>query len=130
MSYQQGLFPVIGKTNLAKNVYDLTILCPDIAGQTKAGQFVHIRVPGHILRRPISIADYDAEKGTVRIIYEIRGEGTEILAGLKAGDMIDILGPLGMSLSCCSLLQDNLPLNHVTSYRHSQIKLLLHCDIF
>lgn len=95
MSYQQGLFPVIGKTNLAKNVYDLTILCPDIAGQTKAGQFVHIRVPGHILRRPISIADYDAEKGTVRIIYEIRGEGTEILAGLKAGDMIDILGPLG-----------------------------------
>ncbi len=56
---------------------------------------MHIRVPGHILRRPISIASYDAEKGTIRIIYEIRGEGTQILAGLKAGDMIDILGPLG-----------------------------------
>ena len=95
MSYQQGLFPVISKTNLAKNIYDVTVFCPEIAGNTKAGQFVHIRVPGHILRRPISIASYDAEKGTIRIIYEIRGEGTQILAGLKAGDMIDILGPLG-----------------------------------
>lgn len=95
MSYQQGLFPVISKTNLAKNIYDVTVFCPEITGNTKAGQFVHIRVPGHILRRPISIASYDAEKGTIRIIYEIRGEGTQILAGLKAGDMIDILGPLG-----------------------------------
>lgn len=95
MSYQQGLFPVIGKSNLAKNIYDMTVLCPEIAGSTKAGQFVHIRVPGHILRRPISIAGYDVEKGTIRIVYEIRGEGTQILADLKAGDMVDLLGPLG-----------------------------------
>ena len=95
MSYQQGQFPVISKANLARNIFDLTILCPEIAANTKAGQFVHIRVPGHILRRPISIAGFDAIKGTIRIIYEIRGEGTQILAELKAGDMIDILGPLG-----------------------------------
>lgn len=95
MSYQQGQFPVISKANLAKNIFDLTILCPEIAANTKPGQFVHIRVPGHILRRPISIAGFDAIKGTIRIIYEIRGEGTQILADLKAGDMIDILGPLG-----------------------------------
>ena len=95
MAYQQGLFPVLAKRNLAQNIYDLTILCPEIAGQAKAGQFVHIRVPGHVLRRPISIAGFDADQGTIRIIYEIRGEGTQILADYKAGDLIDVLGPLG-----------------------------------
>ena len=95
MSYQQGLFPVLSKGNLAKNIFDAVIYCPAIAQEARPGQFVHIRIPSHILRRPISIAGIDAAAGTIRIIYEIRGEGTKILADIKAGDMMDVLGPLG-----------------------------------
>ena len=95
MAYQQGLYPVLQKENLAKNIFSLTISCPGIAAEAQPGQFVHLRVPAHILRRPISIAEIDRKQGTIRIIYEIRGEGTKILADLKAGDMADILGPLG-----------------------------------
>lgn len=95
MAYQQGLYPVLAKENLAKNIFSLTIYCPGIANEAQPGQFVHLRVPAHILRRPISIAEIDRMQGTIRIIYEIRGEGTKILADLKAGDMADVLGPLG-----------------------------------
>ena len=95
MSYQQGLYPVLSKVNLARNIYDVVIHCPTIAQEARPGQFVHIRIPAHILRRPISIAEINAEEGNIRIIYEIRGEGTKILADMKAGDMIDVLGSLG-----------------------------------
>ena len=95
MPYQQGLYPVVQKDNLARNIYSLVIHCPAIAQQAKPGQFIHLRVPAHILRRPISIAGIDTEQGNIRIIYEIRGEGTKILADLKVGDMADLLGPLG-----------------------------------
>ena len=64
MSYLQSSYPLIAKRAIAKQTYDFTIHCPEIAIQSRAGQFVHIRVPGHTLRRPISICGIDAAKGT------------------------------------------------------------------
>ena len=61
----------------------------------KPGQFVHILVPGKTLRPSISICDIDAEAGTLRIVFQIRGEGTEILSQMKIGDHMDVLAPLG-----------------------------------
>ena len=57
-------------------------------------QFVHVKC-GHsrLLRRPISICDWG--KNRLRIVFEVRGEGTEWLARRKAGDTLDVLGPLG-----------------------------------
>ena len=54
---------------------------------------VHIAVPGKTLRRPISICD--ADERNIRIVFQIKGEGTEILSKSKEGDLIDILAPLG-----------------------------------
>ena len=54
---------------------------------------------GVILRRPISICSVDREKGTFDIAIQIRGKGTKILSKFKAGDMIDIMGPLGQGFS-------------------------------
>ena len=62
---------------------DYTIHCPDIAKEAKAGQFVHIRVPGFTLRRPISISEIDKDAGTLRILFDVRGEGTKELAKRK-----------------------------------------------
>ena len=66
----------------------------EMAGQIACGQFVHIKC-GHsrLLRRPISICDWG--KNRLRIVFEVRGEGTEWLARRKAGDTLDVLGPLG-----------------------------------
>jgi dihydroorotate dehydrogenase electron transfer subunit len=95
MAYTQGLYPIISKKNLAKNVFDFTISCPEIAAEAVPGQFVHIKAKGFQLRRPISICGIDKEKGTLRIVFEIRGSGTDQIAQLNPGDQIDLLAPLG-----------------------------------
>lgn len=75
---------------------DMLIESGEIASESKKGQFLHIDCGGDtFLRRPISICDVDREKGLVRIIFQIRGKGTELLAQKNAGDKLDILGPLG-----------------------------------
>ena len=65
-----------------------------IAREAKAGQFVHIKCgAGLLLRRPISICDVAGER--LRIVFEVRGEGTQWLAARTQGETLDVLGPLG-----------------------------------
>ena len=62
------------------------------------GQFVHLQVPDRpdlVLRRPISIHSYDAQKGELSIIYQLVGEGTRAFSRLQFGDTLSVLGPLG-----------------------------------
>lgn len=90
-----GEYPVVNKSNPASNIYDYEIYCPEIAKIAVCGQFVNIKAEGYSLRRPISICDINKEKGTIRIIFEVRGKGTEKIAEIKKGELIDILAPLG-----------------------------------
>ena len=93
MEYLQGNYRI--SRILPGSMSDFTIDCPDIAAKAKAGQFVHIRVPGFTLRRPISICEVDREQGGIRILFDVRGEGTRVMAQMKEGDLIDVMGPLG-----------------------------------
>lgn len=95
MSYTQGSYPILSKKNLAKNCYDYTFLAPEMARLAECGQFVHIKIDGFFLRRPISICAVDKTAGTVRIVFEVRGNGTEGLAKLGQGELCDVMGPLG-----------------------------------
>ncbi len=95
MKYLQGEYQILSKTNLAKNVYDFVILAEEIAHLAQPGQFVHLKVKGFLLRRPISICEIDPQKRTIRIVFEVRGEGTQHLSQLNQGELIDIMGPLG-----------------------------------
>lgn len=95
MKYTQGKYIITKKTAIARNIYSFTISCPEIARIAVPGQFVHIRADGFTLRRPVSICGIDPEKGTLRIVFEIRGEGTSVIARLNEGDVIDMLAPLG-----------------------------------
>lgn len=97
MAYLQGSYPILRKRTLAAGIFDYTIACPEIAGQAKAGQFVHLRVEGFSLRRPISICEITSE--TIRIVFEARGEGTKKLSCLEVGEKMDVLGPLGNGFS-------------------------------
>ncbi len=64
----------------------------------RGGQFLHIKCgDGQLLRRPISVArtQWDQPEDTAALIFEVRGEGTRWLSRRKAGDELDVLGPLG-----------------------------------
>lgn len=93
--YYQNLYPIIDKQNIGKDIYSFVIKCQDLSQQAVAGQFVHIKVSGHFLRRPISICDIDKQNKTITIVFEVRGEGTKDLANLNKGELIDVMGPLG-----------------------------------
>lgn len=95
MKYTQGKFPIIKKSVIAKEIYSFEILCPEIAEIAQPGQFVHIRANGFTLRRPVSICEINKSKGTLRIVFEIRGEGTAEIAKLNVDSLIDMLAPLG-----------------------------------
>lgn len=86
---------IVSKKNIAKGIFDLWVKCPQIAAEAKPGQFVDVKCNGFTLRRPISICDIDIATGEIRLVFEIRGEGTDWLAGKNAGECIDLLGPLG-----------------------------------
>lgn len=95
MSYIQNVYPILSRDAIARDVFDFVVHCPEMASQAQPGQFVHIRAAGHTLRRPISICEIDREKGTLRLVFEVRGSGTEMLSMLPAGGLMDLLGPLG-----------------------------------
>ncbi len=95
MKYTQGKYIITEKKAIAREIYSFTILCPEVAQVASPGQFVHIRANGFTLRRPISICGIDKEKGTLRIVFEVRGEGTAELTRLNEGELIDMLAPLG-----------------------------------
>ena len=63
----------------------------------KVGQFVNISLPEgkHLLRRPFCVANFDESKNTITIIYQVVGEGTEILSTLKVGTKLNALIGLG-----------------------------------
>lgn len=74
----------------------MEIDAPFIARKAEPGQFIILRVDDEGERIPLTIADYDREKGTVTIIFQIVGKTTKALSGLEEGDALcDFVGPLG-----------------------------------
>ncbi|MDR0987425.1 MAG: dihydroorotate dehydrogenase electron transfer subunit [Ruminococcus sp.] len=95
MEIYQKSCEVLRYNKLTDTVHDVWVNAPDIAEKALPGQFVNIMVPGFFLRRPISICE--VEKTNIRLVFEERGEGTRVLGGIKPGDNLDVLGPLGNS---------------------------------
>lgn len=102
MKYTQGSYPILEKRAIAKDTYSFTLDCPEVAEIAQPGQFVHILPKGYGLRRPISIAGIDKERGTLRIVFAVRGKGTDVLAGLNQGDAMDMIAPIGHGFTLMS----------------------------
>lgn len=94
--YTQGMYEIIKKQNTAEDTFDLTLSCGDLCDMANPGQFVHISVPGFFLRRPISICDINRDNKTIRIVFQVKGKGTEALSKFEVGERLDMLGPLGI----------------------------------
>lgn len=89
---------VISNELVAENHYLLRCSCPEIAANALPGQFIHVLIPqgsGLLLRRPFTI--YSVEGDEITMLYQLIGEGTAVLSGLKHSDFIRVLGPLGNS---------------------------------
>ncbi len=95
MRYTQEQAAILHIEEIAPGVYNSILSAKAIAGAATAGQFVQVLCGSHQLRRPISIAGFDASLGILRLVFEVRGQGTAWLAGRKKGDLLDLIGPLG-----------------------------------
>ncbi len=90
------MYRIIAKTELATNTTLFEIEAPDVAAKARPGQFVVVRADDHGERIPLTIADFDAAKGTVTLVILAAGKTTRQLSMLKEGDTIlDLAGPLG-----------------------------------
>ncbi|MBE6987233.1 MAG: sulfide/dihydroorotate dehydrogenase-like FAD/NAD-binding protein [Clostridia bacterium] len=90
------MYKILRREDLNSQVVLMEIEAPIVAKKCKAGQFIILRVNEEGERIPLTVADYNREKGTVTIIFQIVGKTTQILAEKKEGEYIqDFLGPLG-----------------------------------
>lgn len=90
---------VIDNVTLGMGMRLITLEAPRVASVLQPGQFVHLQVAepagGHILRRPLSVCDFDADTGQFKIYYQVKGGGTAALAARRKGEKIDLIGPIG-----------------------------------
>ena len=90
------MYPILSKVCLNPTVTQMDIEAPLVARKAQAGQFIILRVDEDGERIPLTIAGYDREAGTVRIIFQIVGATTMCLNQKQAGESIqDFVGPLG-----------------------------------
>lgn len=90
--YKQNNYKISSNEKIAKDVYKM-ILEGDTQYITAPGQFINIKLDGKFLRRPISVCDCD--ENTITIIYKVVGSGTEYMAQLESGEVLDVLTGLG-----------------------------------
>lgn len=82
--------------NTAGTTVEMVVEAPLVARKCLAGQFIIYRLDEFSERIPLTIADYDREKGTVTIMFQLVGKSTIMLGRLNEGDKIaDFVGPLG-----------------------------------
>ena len=90
------MYKIVTKRALNSTVTMMEIEAPFVAAKAKAGQFIILRVNREGERIPLTVAGYDREKGTVRIIFQVVGATTELLNMKNEGEYIsDFVGPLG-----------------------------------
>ena len=82
---------------IASGIFRMRLMQEEIARDARPGQFVSLycRDRSRLLPRPISICEADAGEGIVTLVYRTAGNGTKELSALKAGEKLDIAGPLG-----------------------------------
>ena len=91
------MYKILTKRQLNENVTLFELDAPLIARKVKPGQFVILRLNEQGERIPLTVANFDTEKGTVTIIVQSIGKTTKQLADMNEGDAIlDVVGPLGV----------------------------------
>jgi len=90
------MYEILEKQKLSETVKMMKIKAPLVARKAKAGQFIILRIDESGERIPLTIADYDRDKGTITVIFMEVGKTTKQLGTLNVGDkLLNFAGPLG-----------------------------------
>ena len=96
------MYKILNAEKLSANVFLMDVEAPRVAKHCLPGQFVIVKMDEVGERIPLTVCDYDAEKGTVTIVFQPAGASTTRMAQLKAGDYFeDFVGPLGQPSELC-----------------------------
>jgi dihydroorotate dehydrogenase electron transfer subunit len=93
--------PVVENVLLARNTYRIRLHSPELAAAIRPGQFLMLRLPSHsdpLLGRPFALYDTVLDAGAavaLDVVYLVVGKVTGLLAGMRAGDRVEVWGPLG-----------------------------------
>ncbi len=97
------MYKIVKKQMLTPTIFEMEIEAPRVAKSALPGQFIILRIDEKGERIPLTISDYDAEKGTVSIVTQAVGKSTMELMTYNEGDSIaDFVGPLGCPSDLCS----------------------------
>lgn len=89
-------YKIVDKKQLNEVVYLMDIEAPRVAKSAKPGQFIIVIIDQKGERIPLTIADYDVQRGTVTIVFQTVGDSSKKLSKLEIGDSVkDFVGPLG-----------------------------------
>ena len=101
------MYPIVRKEKLADKIYLMDVMAPRVAKSCLPGQFIIVKMDEEGERIPLTICDYDREKGTVTIVFQTVGYSTTRMAEYKEGDsFMDFVGPLGCPSELCE--EENL----------------------
>lgn len=90
------MYKILKAEKLADKIYLMDVEAPRVARHCEPGQFVIVKMDEKGERIPLTICDYDREKGTITIVFQTIGASTEKMALMKEGDAFrDFTGPLG-----------------------------------
>ncbi|WP_036728511.1 bifunctional dihydroorotate dehydrogenase B NAD binding subunit/NADPH-dependent glutamate synthase [Peptoniphilus mikwangii] len=100
------MYKILNKECLAPNIYLMDVYAPRIAASAKPGQFIIVIADKYSERIPLTICDYDKEKGTVQIVVQVIGESTKKICNYNINESFaDFVGPLGHP---SEFIEDNL----------------------
>lgn len=90
------MYEIVSRRDLSPNIVEMKVLAPRIAESALPGQFLIVLTDPHGERVPLTICDYDREKGTVTIVTQTIGYSSNKINSLQVGDRFhDVAGPLG-----------------------------------
>ena len=91
------MYEILTKEMLTPTICRMTVFAPRLASAAQPGQFLIVRADEHGERIPLTISDYDKEKGTVSIVTQQIGASTTQICALEEGEAFaDVVGPLGV----------------------------------
>ena len=101
------MYKIVRKEKLSDKIYLMDVEAPRVAHSCLPGQFIIVKIDEEGERIPLTICDYDRQKGTITIVFQSVGASTTRMVELEEGDgFMDFVGPLGNPSDLC--IEENL----------------------
>ena len=103
------MYKIVRKEILTPNITLMEVMAPRLASSAQPGQFLIVRIGENGERIPLTICNYNRERGTVTIVTQIVGASSFKICSLNEGDSFtDVVGPLGQPSELIDILPDKL----------------------